>query len=62
MIMGILSLGGSKDGDAINKNRQLRRWCWVERKDDEFCFAHTEIWRCVLFYLYHESSLYQEDA
>lgn len=59
---GILSLGGSKDGDAVNKNRQLRRWCWVERKDDEFCFAHTEIWRCFLFYLYHESSLYQEDA
>lgn len=47
----ILSLGGREDGDTINKNRQHRRWRWLEREDDELCLAHTEMWRHILFYL-----------
>lgn len=37
----ILRLGGEEDGDAINKNRQLRRWHRAEREEYEFHFAHT---------------------
>lgn len=47
----ILHLGGRKHGDAITKNRQHRRWYRAEREDDNFYFAHTEMWRCILFYL-----------
>ena len=36
-----LRLGGEEDGDAINKNRQLRRWRQAQREEYEFRFAHT---------------------
>lgn len=30
----ILSLDGREDGDTINKSRLQRKWCRVEREDD----------------------------
>lgn len=29
-----MSLDGREDGDTINKNRLQRKWCRVEREDD----------------------------